>query len=56
MEAVIGFSRRELIDLMLENGIHTSVDKFERLAVLLQQKVIEASGAAVKIEVIGETR
>jgi hypothetical protein len=54
MTTPIGFTRRELIDLMLDNGIHTSVDKFEALACAIQQKVIDAADAAVKIEVIGE--
>ena len=37
---VIGFSTRELIALMLDNGIHTSVDAFKRLAIALQQAAL----------------
>jgi hypothetical protein len=54
MTAIIGFTRRELIELMLDNDIHCAVDRFENLACAIQQKVIDAAGAAVKIEVIGE--
>jgi hypothetical protein len=52
MNSVIGFTRLELVDLMLDYGIHTSIGKFEVLVAVLQQRVIEASGAAVKIEVM----
>jgi hypothetical protein len=37
---VIGFSTRELIALMLDNGIHTSVDAFKRLAIALQSAAL----------------
>ena len=39
MSNVIGYTRKELILLMLDNGIHCSVDKFEEVAIALQQKV-----------------
>jgi hypothetical protein len=56
MNQPIGITRRELIDMMMQNGIHTSVDKFEALAVEIQKKVIEAAGVPVKIEVIQEEK
>jgi hypothetical protein len=37
---VIGFSTRELIALMLDNGIHTSVDRFRSLAIALQSAAL----------------
>jgi len=37
---VIGFSTRDLIALMLDNGVHTSVDAFKRLAIQLQQRAL----------------
>jgi hypothetical protein len=37
---VIGFSTRELIVLMLDNGIHTSVDRFRSLAIALQSAAL----------------
>jgi hypothetical protein len=54
MTTPIGFTRRELIDLMLNSNIHCSVDKFEEVACAIQQKVIDAAGPAVEIKVVEE--
>jgi hypothetical protein len=37
---VLGYSTSELIALMLDNGIHTSVDAFKRPAIQLQQRAL----------------
>ena len=37
---VLGYSTSELIALMLDNGVHTSVDAFKRLAIQLQQRAL----------------
>lgn len=37
---VLGYSTRELIDAMADNGIHCSVDAFKRLAIALQQRAL----------------
>lgn len=54
MNNVIGYTQRELIEVMLSAGIHCSVSKFEEVAAAIQQKVIDAAGAAVEIKEIGE--
>lgn len=54
MSEVIGYTTSELIELMLSNGIHCSVDKFKALAVDIQSKVTSASGAAVHMHVIND--
>lgn len=55
---VIGYTKAELIDAMLEVGIHCSVDKFRRLAIELQQRainsVVAADGPALEVRVIEE--
>jgi VIT1/CCC1 family predicted Fe2+/Mn2+ transporter len=38
--AVIGYTTSELIALMLDNGIHISVDRFKRLAIALQSAAL----------------
>jgi hypothetical protein len=40
---VIGYTTSELIELMLSNGIHCSVDKFKAMAVAIQSKVTECA-------------
>jgi len=52
MNPVIGYTRRELVDLMMHYDIHTSVTKFEALVAQVQQKVIDVSGAAVEIRTL----
>jgi hypothetical protein len=37
---VLGYTTAELIALMLDNGIHTSVDAFKRLAIALQSAAL----------------
>ena len=38
--AVIGYTTAELVDLMLDAGIHTSLDRFKRLAIALQSAAL----------------
>lgn len=56
---VLGFSTAELVELMLDAGIHTSVDRFKRIAIELQQRALNstlcAEGPAVEIRVIDAT-
>lgn len=54
MNNVIGYTQRELIEVMLSAGIHCSMSKFEEVAAAIQQKLIDATGVSVKIEVITE--
>jgi len=51
---VIGYTTSELIELMLSNGIHCSVDKFKAIAAAIQQRAIGAAGPAVEMRVIDE--
>jgi hypothetical protein len=37
---VIGYTTAELVDLMLDAGIHTSLDRFKRLAIALQSAAL----------------
>lgn len=43
MTEVIGFSHKELIEMMLSSGIHCSVDKFKSLALEIQKRAISAA-------------
>lgn len=55
-QTVIGYSTAELVDAMLAAGIHTSVDKFRRLAIEMQRRainsVLSADGPAIEARVI----
>jgi hypothetical protein len=37
---VLGYTTSQLIDAMLQNGIHCSLDAFKRLAIQLQQRAL----------------
>ena len=52
MSNVIGYTRKELILLMLDNGIHCSVDKFEEVAITIQRAAFVGTGLAVEMRVI----
>jgi len=57
---VIGYTNRELIALMLDNGIHTSVDRFRSLAISLQSaalaQFVAVDGPAVEIRILPEIK
>lgn len=54
MTKVIGFTHKELIELMLSNDIHCSVDRFKTMAAAIQQKALGAVGPAVEMRVVDE--
>jgi hypothetical protein len=37
---VLGYTTSQLIDAMLQNGIHCSLDAFKRLAIQIQQRAL----------------
>lgn len=41
MNGVIGYTRHQLIELMLHCGIHCSVDRFSEVVATLQARAIE---------------
>jgi hypothetical protein len=41
-QEVIGIPTAELIEMMLNAGIHTSVDRFKALAIEIQQRALKA--------------
>ncbi|MBB5547510.1 hypothetical protein [Paraburkholderia fungorum] len=52
MSEVIGYTTSELIELMLSNGIHCSVDKFKAIAAEIQRKGLGATGPVIEMRVI----
>jgi hypothetical protein len=40
MSEPIGYTRREIVELMLSNGIHCGVDAFMQLAAQFQQRAL----------------
>jgi hypothetical protein len=52
MSEVIGYTTAELIELMLNNGIHCSLDRFKSMAAAIQQKALGVTGPAVEMRVI----
>lgn len=57
---VIGYTTAELVDLMLDAGIHTSLDRFKRLAIALQSaalaQFVAVDGPAVEIRILPEIK
>lgn len=48
MNQPIGYTRREITDLMMQNGIHCSVDRFMSLVAALQQRAIDEQAHEVE--------
>jgi hypothetical protein len=49
---VIGYTTAELIDLMLSNGIHCSLDRFKAVATAIQQKALDVPVVRVTVPTV----